>query len=282
MTHSSTRSVGGIEVIALRDGAMTAPNGLFPLHDMDRAVAAAKQAGDEYDGTSVTVPVNAFAIRTGGRVLLVDAGAPDGYSGSTGHFGEALAGAGIAAAEVDTLAMTHLHIDHVGQLTGPDGAARFPNAELVSGAGDWAHFHSDEVYARANTRARGSIDVSRRILAPYAERRRDAQGETPLAPGVTMIPLPGHTPGHSGILIEDGGEQLLIWGDIIHSETFQLAEPDWSVLFDIDQDQARETRKALFDRAASDRLMITGPHVRFPGFARVERMTRGYRLVHEG
>ncbi|MCA0872403.1 MBL fold metallo-hydrolase [Seohaeicola saemankumensis] len=272
--------IGGIEVIALKDGQMQAQPPLFPDYDAEKAVRAAAQAGIAYDGKTVDISINAFVVRSGDAVVLVDAGSPPGFGEGTGAFGQALAQAGVAPGEVTHLAMTHLHIDHVGGLTDGAGRAVFDNAELISGEGDWRHFHSDEVYAAANSRARQSIDVSRRAVAPYANRRREVSGETGIAPGVSMVPLPGHTPGHCGVLIEDGDAQLLIWGDTIHAEAFQVAEPGWSVLFDADQAQARATRVRLFDRVATDGLMVTGPHVRFPGFSRLERAKTGYRLLH--
>ena len=73
----------------------------------------------------------------------------------------------------------------------------------------------------------------------------------------------------------------MIWGDTIHCETFQLAQPDWGVLFDVDIDTARMSRKRVFDRVATDRIMVAGPHVNFPGFAYLEPAVQGYRLVRD-
>jgi len=273
--------VGRFEVLTLSDGGGRAPNALFPEFDADRAVAAARQAGIDYDGATVPVPIQGFAIRDGAEITIVDAGAPDGYSDTTGTFMDSLAAAGIQPGEVTRLAMTHLHVDHVGQMARPDGSATFPNAELFSGAGDWDHFHSADTYDRTRPggRERASIDATRRACAPYAGRRHDLHGETEFAPGLTMVPLPGHTPGHSGIRISDGSETLLIWGDTIHAAAFQMAEPDWGVLFDVDGDAARETRRRLFDQLASDGTPVLGPHVPQPGPWRVERAPIGYRLI---
>ncbi|WP_109464872.1 MBL fold metallo-hydrolase [Albibacillus kandeliae] len=281
MSDVSSFKVGGIEVIALNDGYNQAPNALFPDHEADKAVAAAAQAGIPYDGESVTIPVSAFVIRAGASVVLVDSGNPPARSETSGHFARAFEQAGIGADEITHIALTHLHIDHVGGLIDSEGKARFANAELICAAPDWVHFHSDEVFARANERGQGSIMVTRQSVAPYAEGRREVTGEAAILPGLTMIPLPGHTPGHSGLMIEDAGEQLLIWGDTIHCETFQLAEPDWGVMFDVDIEQARATRKAVFDRVATDRIRIAGQHVNFPGFAFLERAGQGYRMIRD-
>ncbi len=279
MAGYSTHKVGETEVIVLEDGYSYAPNKLFPDHDLDRAHAAARQSGTDYDGEQALVPIHAFVIRKGDRVVVVDAGSPPDFVDTAGAFPQALAEAGVRPEDVTHLVMTHLHIDHVGGMIDAEGRAVFPNAELISGQGDWDHFTSDEVQARLSGRALGSFLTSRRSIEPYADRRRDVAGETEVLPGITMVPLPGHTPGHSGVHVSDGDAQLLIWGDTIHCETFQMAEPDWGVLYDIDQDAARASRKRIFDRAATDNLTVTGPHVRGPGFRKVERMKQGYRLV---
>lgn len=281
MTQQTVIRIGDTEIIILRDGHGRAPNTLFPDFDATRAQAAAAQAGETYDGKTVNVPIMGFAIRRGRDVTLVDAGSPTGYSDTTGAYLDSLAAAGIAAADVTRLAMTHLHIDHVGQIVTDDGARRFPNAPLIAGRGDWDHFFSDAVYARTREggRERAALDVTRRCLAPYADHLEELDGEVQIAPGLTRVPLPGHTPGHSGIQVSDGGASVLIWGDTIHAAAFQMAEPGWGVLFDVDPAAARATRQALFARLAQDGTPVLGPHVPEPGPWRVETARIGYRLA---
>lgn len=280
-SHTICHRVGQFEVFTIQDGHGRAPNALFPNFDKDRAEIAAAQAGEAYDGATVNVPINGFLIRNGDDVTLVDAGAPDGYSDTTGAFLDSLAATGVTPDQVNRLAMTHLHVDHVGQIADETGAARFPNAELFAGQGDWDHFFDDAIYQRTKPggRERASLDHSRRACTPYADRRHDIAGETQIAPGLHIVPLPGHTPGHSGILIEDGSETLLIWGDTIHSAAFQLAEPGWGVLFDVDPQQAIASRTALFDRLAADSTPVIGPHVPLGGPFRVQKAPVGYRLA---
>ena len=68
------------------------------------------------------------------------------------------------------------------------------------------------------------------------------------------MPLPGHTPGHSGYHITSGDEQLLIWADITHMADIQIRRPEVTIGFDVDPDQARATRMKVLDQVASDRL----------------------------
>ena len=100
-----------------------------------------------------------------------------------------------------------------------------------------------------------------------------------MAPGITIVPLPGHTPGHSGYMVEGGGKKLFLWGDIVHFPTFQSVRPDASLLFDVDLPLARETRKQTFERVIADGLEVGGGHLLAPGFARVERAGTAYRIV---
>ena len=97
-------------------------------------------------------------------------------------------------------------------------------------------------------------------------------------PGVTAIPRTGHTPGHTTFLISSGKEQLLIWGDTVHVPEVQTARPEVCMEFDTDADAAASRRK-VFDMVATDRLLVTGMHLHFPGFAHLVRRGTGYQLI---
>ena len=97
--------------------------------------------------------------------------------------------------------------------------------------------------------------------------------------GISILPEPGHTPGHSGWLVASDGETLLIWGDIVHMPGIQFARPDAAMGFDVDATRAGETRKRVMDVAATDRLMVAGMHLDFPCFGHVERAEGGFAFV---
>ncbi|RYF19471.1 MAG: MBL fold metallo-hydrolase [Oxalobacteraceae bacterium] len=100
-------------------------------------------------------------------------------------------------------------------------------------------------------------------------------------PGITAVPLPGHTPGHTGFRLDGGSRSLLVWGDIVHLPQVQAPEPEAGVVFDVDGDQAVRTRRRMLDEAATDRLLVAGMHTEFPGLANVIREGAGYRIVPE-
>ena len=134
--------------------------------------------------------------------------------------------------------------------------------------------------ARGNEREQALFfQLARDQMAPYADRMRTFSGEGEVLPGITAIPRPGHTPGHTTYLIASGNDQLLVWGDVVHIPEVQTARPEACMVYDTDPAQAEASRRAVFDMVATDRLLVTGMHLHFPGFSRLLRDGDGYRLI---
>jgi glyoxylase-like metal-dependent hydrolase (beta-lactamase superfamily II) len=168
--------------------------------------------------------------------------------------------------------MTHLHPDHVGGLVDGSGRALFPNAELTVHADEQAYWSDPKVLANAaEGEAKQWVELTLAALAAYRGRTRPiTAGE--VLPGISAVPEPGHTPGHTGWLIASGGETLLIWGDIVHLPGIQFARPDAALPgVDVDSAEATATRRRIMDMAAADRLRVAGMHLDFPSFGHVAR-----------
>ncbi|KQP85329.1 hypothetical protein ASF60_21815 [Methylobacterium sp. Leaf113] len=115
----------------------------------------------------------------------------------------------------------------------------------------------------------------------YRDRLHTFEGG-PVAPGITAEPLPGHTPGHTGFHISSGRDGLLMWTDIVHLPVLQSRHPEASVAFDVDPTQAIAQRRRMFDRVATDRLLIAGSHLDFPTFSHLEALSGGgYNFIPE-
>jgi glyoxylase-like metal-dependent hydrolase (beta-lactamase superfamily II) len=176
-----------------------------------------------------------------------------------------------------------MHPDHSAGLTDPKtGEKFFPNAELVVHQNEPRHWQDDGAMSRADDRARKLyFQCAREQMAPYHNQMRTFDGPVEVFPGVTSVPLHGHTPGHSGYMIESGGKSLLIWGDIVHVPEVQVPRPEVTMVFDTDPNQAAATRRRIFDQVATDRQLIAGMHVHFPGFAHLVKQGDQYLMLPE-
>jgi glyoxylase-like metal-dependent hydrolase (beta-lactamase superfamily II) len=210
------------------------------------------------------LPVTCFVIRRPGSTILVDAGGDAAVDPGLGLRQSAMLAARIDPADVTTVLLTHLHSDHYAGLLYPDGTAAFPNAELVLHANEVAFRLEPSDLAAMPPEQRAGVDAVRRAVAPYRDRLRIvSHGE--VLPGVDAVPLPGHTPGHTGWRVSDGGRQLLFWGDIVHFPAVQFSHPEVSLSYDADPAQSAATRAAVFREAASGGFLIAGAHIDFPG-----------------
>lgn len=272
------RRVGDITVTALHDGyqdvAMTTVLGLPP----EEAAAMLHAA---FRPTPRRTAVNTFLIRSNGRTALIDAGCGTNARPTVGFLMPNLAAAGVRPDEIDTVLMTHLHPDHFGGLSTLDGKRFFPNAELKLHADERAYWYDDVVMNGVSDPARRKMFFTdaRDQLAPYRDRTSTfTQGE--VFPGVTAVPLPGHTPGHTGFMIASGNRSLLIWGDIVHVQELQVPRPETTMMVDVDPPRAIETRRRIFDRVVADRQAIAGMHLHFPALAHMDRKSDGsHRLL---
>jgi glyoxylase-like metal-dependent hydrolase (beta-lactamase superfamily II) len=275
MTHTTTKQIGEAEVTVLTDGAFAFPEALFPGSDP----AHLKELLDKAGESEIRTNFNAVLIRTGGKTILIDAGPRDLMGPTAGNLPAALAEVRVAPKDVDRIFITHLHPDHIAGTITADGAAVFPNAELAVNRDERRFWSDDGNFSGADENVTGWQQLAKAVLAAYGDRIVPLQGEAEIAPGLTIMPLPGHTPGHCGWRLESDGQVLIHVGDIVHAPALQIPDPEIGIGFDIDMDAARETRKRLLDRLASEDALFTGGHLLQPAFARVKRSRSGYELV---
>lgn len=269
-------TVGALSVLPVLDGVFPLTLDLIPGANNPEGEALLAAAGRPATGPD-PLPVNGFVVLRGSQVTLVDAGGGTLLGAGLGALPRELEEAGVLPGVVTTIVATHLHADHVGGLMTPGGAARFPNAELVVQEAEAAFWSDDGAMSRAGAGAADFFKAARATLAAYKGRTRLVNGAAELVPGLTAMPLAGHTPGHMGVLVTDGPERLLIWGDIIHSTALQLPHPAWTVVFDVDPAAAAATRARVLDVVAAEKLRVAGAHMASAG--QIEKRAEGYALV---
>src|ERR1700676_5355952 len=122
-----------------------------------------------------------------------------------------------------------------------------------------------------------------RVRKPSQRRTsRLVSGTRLLAPsrivdGMQLVPLPGHTPGHTGYEFSSREQKILFWGDIVHAQRVQLQHPEVTAIFDIDQTAAAATRQQLLPKLAREDVLIAVPHSSFfPPLGRLRKEGSGY------
>ncbi|MCJ2079924.1 MBL fold metallo-hydrolase [Methylobacterium sp. J-090] len=271
-------TLGDLTVTVLNDGYL--PGSLDLVVGIEKDEAGALQAAG-FRARDPRITLNAFLVTGPGRTpLLIDSGMGRFGGDTLGRVPAALAAAGVRAEEIGTVLLTHLHPDHAGGLITADGSAAFANAELVLHADEAAHWLGDGALSRAPDAAKPYFENAAKATAPYANRTRTVTGGE-VAPGITLVPLPGHTPGHSGYRIVSGDRSLFMWADTVHLPAIQFKRPEAGMVFDVDVDAARATRRRVLDEVAADRSFIAGGHLEFPALGYVARDGAGYSFVSE-
>lgn len=256
-----TLNLGKFRVTALKDGEFELP-----------AEYLVTSEGSPLSKSPVHIDLNAFVIQGEGRTILVDTGGGSKLSPATNHLPGALGKARLKPEDVDTVLCTHIHPDHTNGLVSADGSAMFKNATIYVHQKELEFWLDDTNRASAPEELRYQFLWAREAFAPYADKIKTFDGEEKVLGEIGVVELFGHTPGHCGFVIDGGNsDRLLIWGDCVHAILQQTADPTISFVADMDPQAATSSRIKAFEMAAEEGLLVTGMHVDFPGFGRIQR-----------
>ena len=268
--------LGEVEITLILDGAIQM--GISPpflLDESDEEIAAIAAAAnlpaDKLENNFVPVLVN-----TGGTLVLIDTGLGQfGRDKGAGLLRDRLADAGYAPEDIDVVALSHVHPDHIGGLWEGDDLA-FPNAKLMIGRREFDAWKSGDGTPEQRAQNR---EMFLNLVAPIETQFRFLQDGDEVAPGISVEAAFGHSPGHLMFRVKSAEQHCLVWSDVANHYVFSVGHPHSKVGFDDDKEAAIATRTRVLSEAADSGVLVVGHHMPFPAVSYVERADKAYRWV---
>lgn len=272
--------IGGVDFAVVNDGTYYydagAVFGVVPRMMWERV---APPLDERY---RMPLGLNCLLLRSRGQTILIETGVGakpgDRDAASPAEEGTlltSLAALGVTPEEIDVVVNTHLHADHCGWNTsasvngeGEVLVPTFPNARYVINATEW----EDATHPNERTRA----TYLARNLDPIADRLELVAGEHQITDEVIFVPVPGHTEGHSSVVIRSGQEWGVYVGDMAQHRV-QLERTPWVSGLDILPLVSMETKKRLMDECIEAGALVMFCHGPYPGVGRMTRTEQGFR-----
>ncbi len=209
---------------------------------------------------------HSYIVRTPRRTMVFETGIGNdkvrktltAFNMRRGPYLDNLRAAGVRPEDVDVVASSHFHSDHIGWNTRRQEerwVPTFPKAKYL--------FSRAEVANVQNRIADGTGD-----LVSYNDSIRpildSGQAEvidrdTPVDDGVTIVASTGHTPGHQSVNINSKGRRAVLAGDILHNP-IEVLHPEWICVFDQDKTDGIKGRQVFLDAHTDVDITVFAAH----------------------
>lgn len=250
-----------------------------PKESLRRALKPYTLDPDRWE--QAVIPYLCLVIDTGAHRVLVDTGAGS-FAPTTGRLIPNLKAAGHAPEDIDTVILTHCHLDHVNGNLDTEGKPMFPKAQYVILQEEWEFWTSEQAVSTLaeltldDHLKDGLITFARNNLLPIREYINSIEPNTIVVPGIQALTAPGHTPGHMVVAVTSENEHLLVLSDMV-LHPLHLEQPDWHLAVATAPETIGATRRRFLDRAASQNALVHAFHFPFPGLGHVVRWDKTWQ-----
>ncbi|OQW57878.1 MAG: MBL fold metallo-hydrolase [Proteobacteria bacterium SG_bin9] len=263
--------IGDIDVLVISDGVLSLPTKVL----VATADPAARQAVIDQlmlPPEMLDWPLNVVVVRSGGKTILIDAGAGVNENlPKAGQLTHRLEAAGIDLADLTDVVLTHMHMDHVGGLLiegvkeqlRPDLRIHVAAAEVKFWAKpDFSLVSMPDGFPEVLE------STAQKFLREYRSYLRTFEDRAEIAPGVVAQRTGGHTPGHCIVRLNSGGERLTFAGDAVFQVGFE--HPEMHNGFEHDPMESARVRAGLLREMAESGEMLLATHLSFPSICHVK------------
>ncbi len=218
------------------------------------------------DRNRILMGLNCLLIRTPVENILVDTGLGNAYDEkfaflygvdkSQTELLRSLAAAGVGAADISKVILTHLHFDHAGwncfQEESGEFKPTFPNAVYYINQGELAYAKEPD--------PRSKPSYLPHTWEPLESRGQIAliSGDKEVAPGVTILSAPGHTPNHQIVKVQSGGLTACFLADLVPTPSHLKAH--YVMGFDLDALTAMKNKERVLKQAQAENWLLIFEH----------------------
>lgn len=218
------------------------------------------------DRNRILMGLNCLLVRTPTENILVDTGLGNAYDEKFAFlYGvdksgvdllKSLAAAGVGAADINKVVLTHLHFDHVGwncfQEESGEFRPTFPNALYYINQGELAYAKEPDPRSKPSYLPHTWEPLERRGQIELIS------GDEEVVPGVTILPAPGHTPNHQIVTVQSDGLTACFLADLVPTPSH--LKTHYVMGFDLDASTAMKNKEWVLEQAQAENWLLIFEH----------------------